>query len=213
MTKKLETIGFWFNPDAPSTYPRAQALVGPWAPETMARVVAYLRAGQTFATYGATSWCRFGCTGADAADLGRRDLTDGTFVWPEGLAHAVERHHVRLPDRFVDHALAGAPPRPVDKGTLVDDKVWIAWGRAQGACLDLEGWEVPGTTDRRKITRQLGLRGMPHIVLANPTTRHVVIARRDGSLEIRHVVDGGDPPRTLPGWHAWPTLPAAHKRA
>jgi hypothetical protein len=33
--------------------------------------------------------------------MGGRDLTDGVWMWPEGLAHYVERHAVRLPDEFV----------------------------------------------------------------------------------------------------------------
>jgi hypothetical protein len=31
------------------------------------------------------------------------ELTDGTFLWPEGLTHYVRDHAVRLPDRFFEH--------------------------------------------------------------------------------------------------------------
>ncbi|MFE0464033.1 YrhB domain-containing protein [Kitasatospora sp. NPDC058965] len=31
-------------------------------------------------------------------------LTDGTWLWPGGLAHYVEQHHLRLPPDFVRHA-------------------------------------------------------------------------------------------------------------
>jgi hypothetical protein len=64
------------------------------------RIVRYLRLGWTFASYEGFSYCRFGCTRDDGQ--GCRDLTDGHWVWPEGLAHYVERHDVGLPDVFLD---------------------------------------------------------------------------------------------------------------
>ena len=36
---------------------------------------------------------------------GNLELTDGTFLWPEGLAHYVRDHDVRLPTAFVEHIL------------------------------------------------------------------------------------------------------------
>jgi len=38
--------------------------------------------------------------------MGSCDLTDGTWVSPEGLWHYVDVHSVRLPDEFVEHAAA-----------------------------------------------------------------------------------------------------------
>ena len=46
------------------------------------------------------SWCRFGCSLAN----GSAELTDGVFIWPEGLAHYVAEHSVALPDDFRQHA-------------------------------------------------------------------------------------------------------------
>eukprot|EP00904_Undaria_pinnatifida_P009632 jgi/Undpi1/579/HiC_scaffold_10.g04043.m1 len=50
---------------------------------------------------------------AAAAEGGRENrlmgcctLTDGTYVWPEGLAHYLSEHAVRPPDDFIAHALA-----------------------------------------------------------------------------------------------------------
>lgn len=34
---------------------------------------------------------------------GCRDLTDGYYLWPEGLAHYVLDHSVRLPTEFLKH--------------------------------------------------------------------------------------------------------------
>lgn len=37
--------------------------------------------------------------------MGCCTLTDGKYVWPEGLAHYVTIHSVRPPDEFISHAL------------------------------------------------------------------------------------------------------------
>jgi len=34
---------------------------------------------------------------------GSRDLTDGDYLWPEGLSHYVLAHGVRLPTEFAAH--------------------------------------------------------------------------------------------------------------
>ena len=38
--------------------------------------------------------------------MGASEFTDGTWAWPEGLAHFVENYDVQLPDEFVRHALS-----------------------------------------------------------------------------------------------------------
>ena len=37
---------------------------------------------------------------------GASEFTDGTYAWPEGLAHYVEAHAVRLPGEFVQHVMS-----------------------------------------------------------------------------------------------------------
>ena len=37
---------------------------------------------------------------------GALELTDGTWCWPDGLAHYLRDHDVRLPQVFVDHVNA-----------------------------------------------------------------------------------------------------------
>ena len=57
------------------------------------RVVAqYLQAGTPVLWYQGWSTCRI-C----GQENGDAELTDGEFLWPEGLAHYVEAHEVRLP--------------------------------------------------------------------------------------------------------------------
>ena len=33
------------------------------------------------------------------------EFTDGVYIWPEGLAHYLDAHAVRLPQQFVNHAM------------------------------------------------------------------------------------------------------------
>jgi len=47
------------------------------------------------------STCRFLC---ENKSVGNKELTDGVWVWPEGLAHYVEVHDVLLPSEFVNQA-------------------------------------------------------------------------------------------------------------
>jgi hypothetical protein len=199
----LETIGFWFLDRAPNQYPRPQALVGPWDPATRAHVLAYLNGGHQLFIYGGPARCRFACR----ETLGNRDLTDGTWVWPEGLGHYVELHDVQLPERFVAHAVARggvvAPAKlPSERRGLFDDGPWLAWSRGRGACVDLTGWEIPGSADRTKILEALGVEA--EVSIARADTREVVLQLEDGALEIRQLTPDGHAPRRLAGWHEWP---------
>lgn len=223
MTRRLEAIGYWFNPHAPSERPRPQALVGPWSAARRAAVVAYLRAGTTFERYGAGTFCRFDC-GVGAGELGRRDLFDGRWLWPEGLAHYVLAHGVRLPERFMRHALrrglAAPPPvRPRQREGMIDERAWLAWARQRGATVALGPWTVPdGATRARLETQrraQLGA-GRPwrraELVLWRADTGAIVVALAGGGLAIvelgrpaRRSADGVGPrTRLLAGWDEWP---------
>jgi hypothetical protein len=51
------------------------------------------------------SWCRLGCPRIPD-DIGTDDFTDGTYLFPEGLAHYVRRHAVRPPTEFLEHVRA-----------------------------------------------------------------------------------------------------------
>lgn len=224
MSHLLEAIGYWFNPHAPSERPRPQALVGRWAPARRAAVVAYLRAGATFERYASGTFCRFGC-GVGAAALGRRDLFDGAWVWPEGLAHYVLVHGVRLPERFVRHALrrglAAPPPvRPRRREGLLDERPWLAWGRARGAIPRLTGWTVPDYVTRARLDAQVAARlgwrrpptGPRGVVLVRADGGAVVVADDDGALAVIALAGRAPapPPRRIAaGWAGWPVLRAA----
>lgn len=209
--KRLEVLGWWFNEHAPTGLPRPQLLIAPMEPSQRAAVASYLRAGKALVRHDEPSHCRFQC---GETEMGRADLTDGTFVWPEGLVHYVERHDVRLPDRFKEHAVAngGAVPNfvmPKPAFGLFDTGPWLAWGRAQGACLDLDGFEIPTGTILDKVARDLG--PVPHeaILLCRGSTREVVLLLPGGVLEVRQLREGGNPPRQLAGFHEWPRATAS----
>lgn len=71
-------------------------------------VLAHLREAPIVRVSAGFAFCRFRCGMA----AGSSEQSDGRFLWPDGLAHYVERHHVRLPEPFVDHVLARAPVLP-----------------------------------------------------------------------------------------------------
>ena len=203
--QRLEVLGHWFNPHAPTTLPRPQALVSPWQPERRAAVLDYLRAGRELERFPEPSFCRFDC---GIEHTGAGDFTDGRWVWPEGLPHYVEAHEVQLPEPFVAHAVAcgGTPPRfrlPKAVFGLYDMAPWRTWARAQGACPDLDGFDLPDPEVRDRIRADLGALLYDEILVCRGSTREVVLLV-DGALELHQIKDGARPPRRFTGWHEWP---------
>ena len=96
----LRQVGYWKGGDRGNRgLPDPADFVDPaWDLATRAATTEYLRAGEVYLFCCGLSPCRFcGCGN------GNKDLTNGFYLWPEGLAHYLERHTVRLPDEFVDH--------------------------------------------------------------------------------------------------------------
>lgn len=204
--QRLEILGHWFNPHAPATLPRPQSLVGVWDPERRAAVLNYLRAGRELTRFPEPSFCRFDC---GIAHTGAGDYTDGRWVWPEGLPHYVESHDVRLPEPFVTHAHAcgGEPPSPIRIPKVVfglyDASPWLTWARAQGACPDLDGFDLPDPEVRDRIRADLGAILYDEILVCRGSTREVLLLV-DGALELHQVKAGGRSPQRFAGWHEWP---------
>jgi hypothetical protein len=203
---RLEVLGWWFNERAPNAYPRPQLLVSRRDPEERGALSRYLRSGRTLVTYREVSFCRFDC---GERDMGCRDLTDGVFVWPEGLAHYIDKHEVRLPERFLAHVRTRgsritpfAMPEPTFG--LVDPGPWLAWARAQGACLDFDGWEIPTRAVALRIDAELVRVPFETIALCRGDTRQVVLVLADGALEVHQLRPGGHARQHLAGWHEWP---------
>ncbi|WP_433788825.1 hypothetical protein [Actinoplanes sp. CA-252034] len=197
MTRMLRGIGYWDGPQAPDGWPDVCAFaVG----EPDERVAAYLRSGTPFMAMAGRSRCRL-CGRWN----GSAELTDGeSFCWPEGLAHYVEEHGVRLPEE-VRAVAARGPARPVD-ALLFNETIPIdaGWWRAQardGAHLpgcrhsaSLGWWELPAVADihvdrvpvgdvalMARLRRALGV-DWPFATLRELTARQPVLA-----------VTGGDP--------------------
>jgi hypothetical protein len=69
--------------------------------------------------------------------MGTADLSDGDWLWPEGLHVYVSQFHVRLPGEFVGHmrARAFAVPEHLSKESFgahkVDFSYWTRWAAEQ----------------------------------------------------------------------------------
>ncbi|WP_251044132.1 hypothetical protein [Arthrobacter sp. ISL-48] len=99
---KLILIGYWDGPQTGRSWPSPEQFVdASWDTEERDFVAYYLQMGLITRSYMGFSRCRF-C----GKENGNLELSDGHFVWPDGLAHYVVEHAVRLPDRFVRHAFA-----------------------------------------------------------------------------------------------------------
>lgn len=111
--KPLILMGYWLGPYAPG-WPDPRNFVDPsWDVDERTQIVNYLERGMAVRYYMGESECRF-C----GQFVGSGEYSDGTVVWPEGLAHYVAEHAVRLPAAFVDHARRATEAlenRPVDQ--------------------------------------------------------------------------------------------------
>lgn len=103
MKRTVRKVGFFaeFNPYTAKGNPSLRTAVQTVPSPHEASIVAYLRGGRRgWVHYGkpndvlAEEWTLI------AGDAGCLN-TDGTWVWPDELAHYVEKYHVRLPDEFV----------------------------------------------------------------------------------------------------------------
>jgi len=135
-------IGYWrwlgsrdiHDPsDAELPDPR-QLVNASWNPDAKQLVIDYLKGSKAVSGSGGCSTCRFNCGIADTA-MGSHEFADSLWCWPEGLAHYVEVHCVRLPQEFVDHVVKRNfanrehlvnPPK-----TDRDLSLWISWARYQ----------------------------------------------------------------------------------
>jgi len=125
--RKLTLIGYWLG-WSELGWPDVRNSVDPsWHEDERQEVTAYLRKGTLFRSFMGHSVCRFCCI-----PNGASEQTDGSYFWPEGLAHYLEQHDVRLPDQFVEHARRGRKGRQqVRRRELKDATAYEAWWRGQ----------------------------------------------------------------------------------
>lgn len=113
---KLIRIGYWRG-DRANAWPDVTAFVDmSWGAEDRERVIQHLRHAFLARAYMGFSTCRL-C----GARNGSLELTDGTYIWPEGLAHYVDAHGVRLPEDFVRHV---GLVRAAHEDAEVDERWW-----------------------------------------------------------------------------------------
>ncbi|WP_222426666.1 hypothetical protein [Amycolatopsis rhizosphaerae] len=104
---ELILIGYWRRKagrgwPADDRWPSPEDFVdSSWDADERDQVVDYLGRGFIVRACMGLSPCRM-CGRANGA----LELSDGVYVWPEGLKHYVEDHDVRLPEPFTSHVLA-----------------------------------------------------------------------------------------------------------
>jgi hypothetical protein len=125
----MKLIGYWTSESDPEL-PNPRDLVRPgWLGVERENLIRYLMNASFFRGSWGHSSCRFHC-GVDDTDMGSSELTDGEWVWPEGLVHYVDRHEVLLPEDFIDYCRSRSwqladISAPISR--LVDDTYWRAW--------------------------------------------------------------------------------------
>lgn len=100
-TKELIIIGYWQSEYEPE-FPHPKNFIDTdWGPEIKNKIITYLKSAPLLPfTAKGESWCRFHC---GKEFNGSREHTDGKYVWPEGLAHYLEEHQVRLPSEVIEY--------------------------------------------------------------------------------------------------------------
>lgn len=125
--ERTVVIGFWKDAAEPY-WPDVHDFVDQtWDPAARAAVAARLRAGREVRQFRGHSTCRF-C----GLQNGTAELSDGTYLWPEGLAHYISDHQVRLPQPSETHFLtaAGHTEDAAASGRVAeaDETWWLAMG-------------------------------------------------------------------------------------
>jgi hypothetical protein len=99
---EVKLIGYWRSDDAPQWPDPVEFVDDTWDRIDRSSVAEYLKRGSLSPVLQAGySTCRF-CGAAN----GSTELTDGVYLWPEGLSHYVTDHGVRLPYEVVSHILS-----------------------------------------------------------------------------------------------------------
>lgn len=115
--RPLTLVGYWGDSHVATGWPDVHDFVDDrWDSGERLEVGLYLTYGLVARAWMGYSRCRYG-------DL---DLTDGIYLWPQGLAHYVIEHNVRLPDQFVQHVRR---QEELADGVRVDDTWWRQYSR------------------------------------------------------------------------------------
>lgn len=129
----LLLLGYWNEKkDFPQLYHPKYLIDCEWEKPNRAKIVEYLRNGIRIHEELGYSHCRFkNCLPNE--EMGNAELTDGVWIWPEGLAHYVELHYIRLPDEFGKYVKSNnyIIPNKLDPVSLaaefIDITFWQDW--------------------------------------------------------------------------------------
>jgi hypothetical protein len=140
--RSLTLIGYWHDPRLAADMPDPARFIDPeWRRGDRARIVAYLRSGMRIHEDLGYSCCRLP-GGPPIREMGNAELTDGVWIWPEGLRVYLDRFAVKLPDAFVAHmerqrfeirpVATAAELAELDQAR-VDASFWLAWAATNRA--------------------------------------------------------------------------------
>lgn len=118
---KLTRIGYWASARSTDWPDPARFIDLSWDALEREAVAEYLSHGLIARRYLGPSMCRM-CGGRN----GSLELTDGVFIWPEGLAHYVEEHGVRPPAKITRHIRR--TNNTIDSA-IVDESWWRGLGQ------------------------------------------------------------------------------------
>lgn len=118
----LRRLGYWQSTDRPELPDPCRLIDPDWNADERQVVASYFRGGTLARAYLGPSTCRI-CGSLN----GSTELSDGWYLWPEGLAHYIEEHLVRLPQEAREHALL----RVAELEDAEVDESW--WLRATSA--------------------------------------------------------------------------------
>ena len=113
MSAALRRVGFFRelphgDPDGPSLDEACR----PSASDVEASALRYLRAGEPYVrSPGVVFDVRDGSGPVGTGTI----RTDGQWIWPDDLAHYVERYHVELPDEFSARVRAAGADTPGER--------------------------------------------------------------------------------------------------
>ena len=125
----LKEVGFWKDSGDDRIDPRMLPKMDP-----NLHILTYLKNGFCLGEYTGYSHCRFEC-GVSDYEMGNKDLTDGVYIWPEGLIHYIEQHNISLPRYFIDHIESNSCQVPeINSEALnyfvTDSTEWRTWYQA-----------------------------------------------------------------------------------
>ena len=164
----LRRIGYWKSEHEPHLPHPKDFQDKNWNEAEKQRVIDHLKNGEVVFKYRGYSWCRFEC---GESNMGSKCLSDGVFIYPEGLVHYLEKHHVKLPDKFIQHVHQYNPKSKeilstVDEEDIQLDNLW--WQFSKHSVSDI--FRVDELKQKGKLMQQTVKIGETEILITSSTS-------------------------------------------